>query len=54
MRKVIVSSTYSIIAAAMMLVLFYSLWFGLTLYRRKHPAHSEEGATEQDGRQFAS
>jgi hypothetical protein len=54
MRKVIVSSTYSIIAAVLMLVFFYSLWFGLTLYRRKHPAHSEESATEQDGRQFAS
>lgn len=54
MRKVIVSSTYSIIAAAMMLVLFYSLWFGLTIYRRKHPARSEERATGREGRQFAS
>jgi amino acid permease len=42
LRKVIVSSTYSLIAAALMLVVFYSLWFGLTIYRRKHPAHSDE------------
>jgi len=35
MRKVIVSSTYSLVAAAVMLLFFYSLWFGLTIYRRK-------------------
>lgn len=35
MRSVMVSSTFAIIAAALMLVFFYSLWFGYTLYRRK-------------------
>jgi hypothetical protein len=40
MRKVIVSSTYSIISASLMLIFFYSLWFGLTLYRREHPSSS--------------
>ena len=54
MRKVIVSSTYSIIAATLMLLFFYSLWFGLTLYRRKHPARSEAGAFERKGQQLAS
>ncbi len=39
MRKIVVSSTASIVAAAMMLVFFYGLWFGFTLYRRKHSGH---------------
>ncbi len=36
MRRIVTSSTASIIAAGAMLVFFYGLWFGLTIYRRQH------------------
>jgi hypothetical protein len=49
LRKVIVSSTAAIGIAALMLVFFYSLWFGFTLYRRK-----QAGQDERERRSFAS
>jgi hypothetical protein len=36
MRRIVTSSTASLIAASAMLVFFYGLWFGLTIYRRQH------------------
>ena len=36
LRKVTESTTLAAIAAALMLVFFYGLWFGFTVYRRSH------------------
>lgn len=53
-RKVVVSSTIALVAAALMLVFFYSLWLAYTIYRRRHAPGRGGAAVEREGRQLAS
>jgi hypothetical protein len=46
-RKVTESATFGIISAAAMLLFFYGLWFGYTIYRRNARAGSKRAARSQ-------
>lgn len=49
-RKITESATASLIASVVLLIFFYGLWFGYTLYRRKRKSSTAElrgGKTEQ-------
>lgn len=46
-RKVTESATFGIISAAVMLLFFYGLWFGYTIYRRNAQAGSKGAARSQ-------
>jgi hypothetical protein len=52
-RKITESATASIVIGGLMLLFFYGLWFGYTIYRRGRREASAQGA-ESNGRQFAS
>lgn len=53
-RKITESSLAAIVGASLMLIFFYGLWFGYTLYRRGQREQSGSETTERNGRQFAS
>jgi predicted histidine transporter YuiF (NhaC family) len=46
-RKVTESATFGLISAAVMLLFFYGLWFGYTIYRRNAQAGSKGAARSQ-------
>jgi hypothetical protein len=52
-RKVTESTVAAIVAGLMMLLFFYSLWFGFTIYRRKQES-SRQTREHQKGRQVAA
>lgn len=46
-RKVTESATAGIISAALMLLFFYGLWFGYTIYRRSTQSESEKASSRE-------
>lgn len=54
MRKITESAIAAITGASLMLIFFYGLWFGYTLYRRGQREESSTKATERNSRQYAS
>jgi Family of unknown function (DUF6328) len=53
-RKITESAIAAITGASVMLIFFYGLWFGYTLYRRGQREESRTKAAERNGRQYAS
>lgn len=53
-RKITESPVAGILGAGLMLIFFYGLWFGYTLYRRGRREKSRSETTARGGRQLAS
>jgi DMSO reductase anchor subunit len=53
-RKVTASAVAAIVGAALMLLFFYGLWFGYTLYRRGQKGETHLASAADDDRQYAS
>lgn len=53
-RKITNSSTAAIAGAALMLLFFYGLWFGYTLYRRGRRDEAKPASAANDNKQYAS
>jgi len=52
-RKITESGTVALVGALFLLLFFFVLWFGLTIYRRNHKRSGRKALEHQD-RQFAS
>ena len=53
-NKVTESSAGSVVAAILMLLFFYGLWFGYTLYRRHQQERNAQSTAKREERQLAS
>jgi Family of unknown function (DUF6328) len=53
-RKITESALAGIISASVMLLFFYGLWFGYTLYRRSRREGARLAIAERQGKQYAS
>jgi uncharacterized membrane protein len=53
-RKITESATAGILCASVMLIFFYGLWFGYTIYRRGRRRESQLETAKGQDRQFAS
>jgi len=53
-RKITESTVAGVVSASVMLLFFYGLWFGYTLYRRSRQEAKGFESAERNGRQYAS
>lgn len=53
-RKITESVMAAVVSASVMLLFFYGLWFGYTLYRRSREEATRFESAERNGRQYAS
>ncbi|HEX8139034.1 MAG TPA: DUF6328 family protein [Pyrinomonadaceae bacterium] len=53
-RKITESTVAAVVSAIVMLLFFYGLWFGYTLYRRSRQEAARFESAERQGRQYAS